>query len=144
MEPPQGKNFSYYALVRGGTIGIYCYYSSLMAALAPDQKVRPIYKGFYSFQEAMDYMMNYWDLADSIYVEYEPREGPTTEQLEAELRQAYEDIEKFTDEIIALREEVQEKLKEAQELQDQLAQMKGPQKEQPMDLEERRNPRTRK
>lgn len=102
MEPPQGRNFSYYVLYNGPKAGIYCYYSSLVKAM---EKVEsPHYKGFYSFSEALN---NIWDNVHNknatIYIEEEPRHGPFVESYATEVRDLRAQINELITEITELR-----------------------------------------
>ena len=92
MKPPVGKNYSYYALCNAQKAGIYCRYSTLLNAIQNEQS--PNFRGFYSFNEALNYL---WDNVDEkateLFIEgEEPRHGHLIEVLDSELRQKDEEI----------------------------------------------------
>ncbi|KAL5997401.1 hypothetical protein ACLOJK_008331 [Asimina triloba] len=102
MQPPLGKNFSFYALCTGKNKGIYAYYSSLMKAIGLEKDHQ--YRGFYSFAEALDYLYTQIkNPKETIFIEEEPREGPMMEQLQQTIREMTEEIGNMCTEIRRLK-----------------------------------------
>ncbi|KAK7329170.1 hypothetical protein VNO77_23320 [Canavalia gladiata] len=75
MTPPLGKGFAYYALVRGPRKGLYCKYSTLSATVGESRNCH--WKGFYSFIEAYEYLLDFCRDTKQIYIEEEDHQGLT-------------------------------------------------------------------
>ena len=102
MEPPLGRNFSYYALLNGPKPGLYCYYSTLLSA--KENVIQPYYKGFYSFTDALNFVWdNVHDKNSLIYVEEEPREGILIESYQVELKRLRGQVNDLLTEIAELK-----------------------------------------
>ncbi|KAK7322469.1 hypothetical protein VNO77_25850 [Canavalia gladiata] len=82
MNPSLGKSFAFYALVRGARKGIYYSYPVLKATVG--EKRNCYWKGFYSFQEAYDFLLEFCDQNEEIFIEREVH-GAIESTLEEEI-----------------------------------------------------------
>ncbi|KAK7349836.1 hypothetical protein VNO77_07582 [Canavalia gladiata] len=95
MNPPMGKSFAFYALVRGARKGIYYSYPVLKASVG--HKRNCYWKGFYSFQEAYDFLLEYCDQEEEIFIEREVHWSIefTLEEEIVDLKQVYSSFPQY-------------------------------------------------
>ncbi|KAK7329173.1 hypothetical protein VNO77_23323 [Canavalia gladiata] len=80
MTPPLGKGFAYYALVRGPRKGLYCKYSTLSTTVGESRNCH--WKGFYSFTEAYEYLLDFCRDTEQICIEEEDHQGQNSPDYE--------------------------------------------------------------
>ena len=88
MQPPLGKNFSYYALITfpgeaDCNVGIYTTWTELVRIRTRKEREGNeyfLFKGFYSFEEAVTWVYHQIPSTTNVeYLELEPREGTMIE-----------------------------------------------------------------
>jgi len=82
MTPPMGKSYAFYSLVRGPKKGIYYHYPSLCEVVGNRRNCH--WRGFYSFQEAYDFLLKHCDEEERIFIEKEGH-GALSFSLEQEI-----------------------------------------------------------
>ncbi|QRN45547.1 P3 [Paper mulberry vein-banding virus] len=88
IQPPMGKSFSYYAIADGPRKGIFTSYSNMSSARDMAQGYCR-FRGFYSYQEALEYLqerLSPMDLMQMYIEETIPEERPKIEEAQVVLK----------------------------------------------------------